>query len=45
MSHIKGANDSKNDPQTFANFVQGLGAAPEDAREWLDATYGQAKEE
>ena len=40
---VEGMTLSQNDPQTFANFVQGLGAAPEDAREWLDATYGQAK--
>ena len=40
---VDGMTLSQKDPQTFTSFVRGLGEAPEDAREWLDATYRQAK--
>ncbi|MBP5749547.1 MAG: hypothetical protein J6X24_02025 [Firmicutes bacterium] len=40
---VEGMKLSQKDPQTFTNFVQGLGAGPDDAKEWLDATYRPAQ--
>ena len=34
---------TQNDPMHFTNFVQGLGDAPEQAKQWLDETYRQEK--
>ena len=40
---VEGMKHTQNDPMHFTNFVQGLGDAPEQAKQWLDETYRQEK--